>query len=147
MIIKEELPNGLTLLTEEMPHVRSVAVGVWLKRGSRHETLAQTGISHFIEHMVFKGTKTRKPGEFDRVMEASGGSNNASTSSDVTIYQDWFPASTLELIFDLESDRMRNLDFEPQAVESERGVVYSEDRKSTRLNSSHATLSRMPSSA
>ena len=59
MITKEVLANGLTLVTEAMPHVRSVAIGVWLKRGSRHETPAQTGISHFIEHMVFKGTKNR----------------------------------------------------------------------------------------
>ncbi|HVQ29889.1 MAG TPA: insulinase family protein, partial [Vicinamibacteria bacterium] len=58
-ITKEVLANGLTLVTEAMPHVRSVAIGVWLKRGSRHEVPAQTGISHFIEHMVFKGTKHR----------------------------------------------------------------------------------------
>jgi zinc protease len=63
-------------------------------------------------------------------MEANGGRNNAYTSADVTVYQDWFPRSALELIFDLEADRMRNLDFDPQVVESERGVVYSERRSS-----------------
>jgi zinc protease len=96
--------------------------------GSRNEHAGITGISHFFEHMMFNGTKTRKPGEFDRLLEGSGGSSNAATSSDVTMYQDWFPASSLELVFDLESDRMRNLDFDPKLVESERGVVYSERR-------------------
>ena len=89
-----------------------------------------TGISHFFEHMMFNGTKTRRPGEFDRIMEGNGGRNNAYTSSDVTVYQDWFPRGALELVFDLEADRMRNLDFDPKAVESERGVVYSERRSS-----------------
>ena len=59
MIVRETKPNGLTFVTEAMPHVRSVAIGVWLKRGSRHETPQQAGISHFIEHMVFKGTRNR----------------------------------------------------------------------------------------
>src|SRR3954453_18330076 len=59
MVVKEVLPNGLTLVTESMPHVRSVAVGVWLKQGSRHEREEESGISHYIEHMVFKGTKRR----------------------------------------------------------------------------------------
>ena len=79
---------------------------------------------------MFNGTKTRPPGEFDRIMEANGGSNNAYTSSDVTVYQNWFPRSAMPLVFDLESDRMRNLDFDPRKVESERGVVYSERRSS-----------------
>src|SRR5438552_18760560 len=73
MIVKEILPNGLTLLTETMPHVRSVAVGVWLKRGSRHETPAQCGISHFIEHMVFKGTKNRSAEVIAAEVDYTGG--------------------------------------------------------------------------
>src|SRR4029079_19011514 len=77
MILKEVLPNGLPLLTESMPHVRSVAVGVWLKRGSRHETLAQTGISHFIEHMVFKGTKTRPAEVIAAQVDSIGGHMDA----------------------------------------------------------------------
>jgi len=80
--------------------------------------------------MMFNGTSTRPPGEFDRVLEANGGSSNAYTSSDVTVYQNWFPSSVTGLIFDLESDRMRNLDFDAGKVESERGVVYSERRSS-----------------
>ena len=103
--------------------------------GSRNERPGITGISHFFEHMMFNGTSTRPPGEFDRVMEGNGGRNNAYTTSDVTVYQNWFPASATELVFDLESDRMRNLDFNPQKVESERQVVYSERRSSTTTTS------------
>jgi predicted Zn-dependent peptidase len=72
---------------------------------------------------------------FDRTMEANGGSNNAFTSSDVTVYQDWFPASSLETIFTLESDRVSNLTIDPKMVESERGVVLSE--RSTNLENSN----------
>jgi len=77
---------------------------------------------------MFNGTTRRQPGEFDRLMEAEGGANNAFTSDDVTVYQDWFPHSALELVFDLESDRVANLAFVPDVIESERGVVSSERR-------------------
>src|SRR5260370_34061016 len=73
MIVKEILENGLSLITESMPHVRSVAVGIWLKRGSRHETPEQTGISHFIEHMVFKGTKNRTAERIAAEVDSIGG--------------------------------------------------------------------------
>src|SRR6187402_501848 len=82
MIVKEVLPNGLTLVTESMPHVRSVAIGVWLKRGSRHETPAQTGISHFIEHMVFKGTKTRSAEMIASEVDSIGGHMDAFTAKE-----------------------------------------------------------------
>lgn len=79
---------------------------------------------------MFNGAKKYGPGEFDRTMEAAGGSNNAYTTEDVTVYQDWFPRSTLELIFDLEADRIRDLSFDPKMIKSERGVVASERRTS-----------------
>src|SRR5260370_40997748 len=82
MIIKEILPNGITLLTEAMPHVRSVAVGVWLKRGSRHETPSQTGISHFIEHMVFKGTRNRPAEVIAAQADSIGGHRDAFTAKE-----------------------------------------------------------------
>jgi zinc protease len=124
------LANGLEVVVWPDRDIPNVAMNLWYRVGSRNEYPGITGISHYFEHMMFNGTTTRKPGEFDRVMEANGGRNNAYTSADVTVYQDWFPRSTLELIFDLEADRMRNLDFDPQVVESERGVVYSERRSS-----------------
>ena len=100
----------------------------WYRAGSRNERPGITGIAHYFEHMMFNGTKTRAAGEFDRLMEAAGGANNAYTSPDVTVYQNWFPVTALPLVFDLEADRMRHLDFDPKVVESERGVVYSERR-------------------
>jgi len=127
-IVTRTLANGLEVVVWPDHDIPSVAMYTWYRVGSRNERPGITGISHFFEHMMFNGTKTRPPGAFDRVMEANGGSNNAYTSSDVTVYMNSFPASTTELIFDLESDRMRNLDFDPKAVESERGVVYSERR-------------------
>src|SRR5688500_19324097 len=84
--------------------------------------------------MMFNCTSKRQPGEFDRLMEAQGGSNNAFTSENVTVYQDWIPRTALNLVFDLESDRLANLSFDPKVVESERGVVYSERRLSVEDN-------------
>jgi zinc protease len=138
-IVDRTLANGMKVVVWPDEDIPNVALYTYFKVGSRNEHAGITGISHFFEHMMFNGTKTRKQGEFDRVMEAGGGSNNATTTTDVTIYQDWFPASALETVFDLESDRMRNLDFEPQAVESEREVVYSE-RRSRVDNDSFGTL-------
>jgi zinc protease len=129
-IVTRTLPNGMKLVVWPDKDIPSVAMYTWYRVGSRNERPGITGISHFFEHMMFNGTKSRAPGEFDRIMEGNGGSNNAYTSSDVTVYQNWFPSSVTPLIFDLESDRMRNLDFNPEKVESERGVVYSERRSS-----------------
>jgi zinc protease len=78
--------------------------------------------------MMFNGAKKYGPGELDKAMESNGGSNNAYTTRDVTVYQDWFPQSETELIFDIESDRIQNLSFDPKKIESERGVVASERR-------------------
>ena len=127
-IVARTLPNGLKIVVWPDHDIPNVAMYTWYRAGSRNERPGITGLSHYFEHMMFNGTTTRPPGDFDRVMEARGGNNNAYTSSDVTVYQNWFPVSATELIFDLESDRMRNLDFDPQVVESERGVVTSERR-------------------
>jgi len=129
-ISSRTLANGLKIVVWPDHDIPNVAMYTWYRVGSRNERPGITGISHFFEHMMFNGTSTRPPGEFDRVMEANGGANNAYTSQDVTVYQNWFPNTATALIFDLESDRMRNLDFDPKVVESERGVVYSERRSS-----------------
>jgi zinc protease len=122
------LANGLKIIVWPVHDIPNVALYNWVKAGSRNEAPGITGLAHFFEHMMFNGTTRRQPGEFDRQMEAQGGANNAFTSDDVTVYQDWFPRSALELVFDLESDRVANLAFAPQVVESERGVVSSERR-------------------
>jgi zinc protease len=129
-IVSRTLKNGLEIVVWPDNDIPNVAMYTWYRVGGRNERPGITGIAHFFEHMMFNGTTTRPPGEFDRVMEANGGANNAYTTSDVTVYQNWFPATATELIFDLEADRMRNLDFDPKVVESERGVVYSERRSS-----------------
>jgi zinc protease len=108
--------------------IPNVALYNWVRAGSRNEAPGITGLAHFFEHMMFNGTTRRQPGEFDRLMEAQGGANNAFTSDDVTVYQDWFPRAALELVFDLESDRVGRLAFVPEVIENERGVVASERR-------------------
>ncbi|MEM6639349.1 MAG: pitrilysin family protein [Pseudomonadota bacterium] len=122
------LENGLKIIVWPDHDIPNVAMYNFVRAGGRNEVPGITGLSHFFEHMMFNGTATLAPGEFDRIMEANGGSNNAYTSADVTVYQDWFPSSALDVIFDLESDRFANLAFVDEVVESERGVVTSERR-------------------
>jgi zinc protease len=129
------LGNGLQIIVWPDRDIPNIALYNWVRVGSRNEAPGITGLAHFFEHMMFNGTSTRAAGEFDRALEASGARNNAFTSSDVTVYQDWFPRSALETVFELEADRLRNLSFEPKAIESERGVVHSERR--LRVDDSH----------
>ena len=124
------LENGLKIIVWPDFDIPNIAWYHWVRAGSRNEYPGITGLSHFFEHMMFNGTDRRKPGEFDRIMEANGGANNAYTSSDVTVYTDWVPAAALETNMDLESDRFQNLAIDPDVVESERGVVFSERRSS-----------------
>ncbi|HEU4624873.1 MAG TPA: pitrilysin family protein [Steroidobacteraceae bacterium] len=122
------LANGMKLIVWPVHNIPNVALYNWVRAGSRNERPGITGLAHFFEHMMFNGTARRRPGDFDKLMEAQGGANNAFTSDDVTVYQDWFPRGALELIFDLEADRIANLAFDPEVIESERSVVYSERR-------------------
>jgi zinc protease len=130
------LKNGMKVLVQEDHSIPNATVYIFYRVGSRNERPGTTGLSHFFEHMMFNGAKKYGPGEFDRVMEAAGGRNNAYTNNDVTVYQDWFPASSLELIFDLEADRIQNLAFDPEIIKSERGVVMSERRTSVESDNS-----------
>jgi len=122
------LANGMKVIVWTDRDIPNIALYNWVRVGSRNEVPGITGLAHFFEHMMFNGTAKRTPGEFDRLMEAQGGSNNAFTSDDVTVYQDWVPRTALDLVFDLEADRLAYLAFDPKAIESERGVVYSERR-------------------
>jgi zinc protease len=128
------LKNGMKILVQEDSSIPNVALYIFYRIGSRNERPGTTGISHFFEHMMFNGARKYGPGDFDRVMESAGGSNNAYTTNDVTVYQDWFPRSTMELIYDLEADRIRDLSFDPEKIQSERGVVASERRTSVDAN-------------
>jgi zinc protease len=124
------LKNGMKVLVQTDHSIPNVALYVFYRIGSRNERPGTTGLSHFFEHMMFNGAKKYGPGDLDKVMEANGGANNAYTTRDVTVYQDWFPRSALSLIYDMESDRIRDLSFDPEKVKSEREVVASERRLS-----------------
>jgi zinc protease len=124
------LKNGMKVLVQTDHNIPNIALYIFYRVGSRNERPGTTGISHFFEHMMFNGAKKYGPGELDKVMEANGGSNNAYTTRDVTVYQDWFPRSALPLIYDIESDRIRDLSFDPAKIKSEREVVASERRLS-----------------
>jgi len=123
-----KLANGMQILIWPDHDIPNVALYNWVRVGSRNEVPGITGLAHFFEHMMFNGTSTRAQGEFDRILEANGARNNAFTTSDVTVYQDWMPRATLETVIALEADRLQNLAFEPKVIERERGVVYSERR-------------------
>jgi zinc protease len=140
------LANGLRVIVWPARNIPNIALYNWVRAGSRNETPGATGLAHFFEHMMFNGTTRHPPGEFDRLMEAEGGANNAFTSDDVTVYQDWFPASALELVLDLESDRVAHLAFTPEVIESERGVVTSERRLRVEDNS-HGLLAEQVQAA
>lgn len=146
-IVSHTLANGLKIIVWPNHAIPSANYYTFYKVGSRNERPGITGLAHFFEHMMFNGTSKRAPGEFDRTMEASGGSNNASTSSDLTIYTDWFPASALGTIFDLEGDRMANLAFDPKVIESEREVVYSERRSSVDNDNFGTLMEQMQAAA
>jgi predicted Zn-dependent peptidase len=134
------LDNGMKIIVLEDDSIPNANMYLFWKVGSRNEYPGITGLSHFFEHMMFNGSKKYGPKMFDRTMEAAGGSNNAYTTENSTVYTDWFPADALALMFDLEADRIQNLDIDPQVVESERGVVTSE--RSTGLeNSNYRMLS------
>ncbi|HEY7751670.1 MAG TPA: pitrilysin family protein, partial [Ignavibacteriaceae bacterium] len=120
------LKNGMKILVLEDHSIPNANMYLFYKVGSRNEYPGITGISHFFEHMMFKGAKKYGPIEFDRVMEANGGSNNAYTTQNITAYTNWFPNHTMEVIFDLEADRIQFLDFDSTMIESERGVILSE---------------------
>lgn len=129
--VKEHrLGNGMKILVQEDHDIPNVALYLFFRVGSRNERPGITGISHFFEHMMFNGAKKYGPKQFDVEMEKAGGRNNAYTTRDVTVYTDWFPRTALELMMDMESDRIQNLAFDPKIIQSERGVVYSERRTS-----------------
>ena len=122
------LPNGLEIIVWPDHDIPNVVLYNFVRAGGRNEYPGITGIAHFFEHMMFNGSETREQGAFDQEMEAAGGANNAYTSNDLTVYQDWFPRSALEKVFELESDRLMRLAIDPDVVETERTTVYSERR-------------------
>ncbi|HMQ29272.1 MAG TPA: pitrilysin family protein [Chloroflexaceae bacterium] len=120
------LPNGLLVLTREVHSAPVATSWVWYRVGSRNEPAGQTGISHWVEHMLFKGTPTVPKGEIDRLIARNGGTFNGFTWVDYTAYYETLPADRIELGLRLEADRMANALFDPAETESERTVIISE---------------------
>src|SRR5216117_2204882 len=125
-IRREVLPNGLTLITEEMQHIRSVSIGIWIKTGSRDEDLQWNGISHFIEHMVFKGTKNRSAEEIARQVDSIGGNIDAFTAKECVSFSMKVLDEHLPIALDVLSDLVLNPVFDDQDITRERGVILEE---------------------
>src|SRR5204862_6754403 len=130
-VVAETLDNGLRVILLEDHRSPIVSFQVWYRVGSRNEQRGATGIAHFLEHMMFKGTPTHGRGQFARLVEQNGGQDNAFTSQDVTSYYVNIAADRLDLVIELEADRMQNLLLDPKEIESERQVVIEERRTRT----------------
>jgi predicted Zn-dependent peptidase len=125
-IRRTTLPNGLTILTEKMEHVRSVAMGVWVRSGSRHELSQVNGISHFVEHMVFKGTKSRSAQMLAREVDAIGGNLDAFTGKETVCFNIKVLDEHVPVALDVLSDLVLNPTFVSEEINRERGVILEE---------------------
>ena len=130
-VTEATLDNGLRVLVQEDPRNPIVAVQILYRVGSRNERPGATGLAHFLEHLMFKGTPTRGRGEISRLIEQNGGRDNAFTTKDVTGYFANIAADRLDLVLGIEADRMRNLLLDPAEIDSERKVVMEERRMRT----------------
>lgn len=120
------LRNGVRVITEQMPHVRSVSVGVWIGSGSRRETAEQNGISHFIEHMLFKGSRSRSAEEIARSVDSIGGNLDAFTAKELVCYNTKVLDEHLPLAFDVLSDLVLHPLFREEDIAKEKGVILEE---------------------
>ncbi len=121
-------PNGLVLVTERMPDIRSVALGVWMRRGSRHESAEQNGICHFIEHLLFKGTESRSSQDIALIIDSVGGHMDAFTTKEYTCFYFRVLDEHLDIAVDLLTDIVRHPRFIPEEIEKERKVIFEEIR-------------------
>src|SRR5271170_7712785 len=120
------LKNGVRVISERMLHVRSVSLGVWIRKGSRSETAHENGISHFIEHMVFKGTTNRSAEEIARSVDSIGGCLDAFTAKEMVSYNTKVLDEHLPIAFDVLADMVRNPLFREEDIEKEKGVILEE---------------------
>src|SRR6202044_3939124 len=125
-IRRQGLPNGLTVIPEQMSHIRSVAIGIWLKSGSRDEDAEWNGISHFIEHMVFKGTKHRTAEEIARQVDSIGGNLDAFTAKECICFNVKVLDEHVPTALDILSDLVLNPIFDTNDIARERGVIMEE---------------------
>ncbi|GGD19771.1 M16 family metallopeptidase [Sinisalibacter lacisalsi] len=134
------LDNGMQVVVVEDHRAPAVVHKVWYRIGSADEPPGKSGIAHFLEHLMFKGTQSLDPGELSRVVEANGGSDNAFTSFDYTAYFQRVAADRLGLMMEMEADRMRNLVLSPEEVATERDVILEE--RATRIDNDPNALFR-----
>src|SRR5580700_11219447 len=127
-VCKEVLPNGLVVITEPMEHVHSVSVGIWLRTGSRRESAELNGISHFIEHMVFKGTRRRTAEDIAREVDRVGGMLDAFTAKEMVCFNTRVLADHLPKAFDVLSDMVLEPKFAEEDIDREKSVVLEEIR-------------------
>jgi predicted Zn-dependent peptidase len=120
------LPNGLRVVTDAMPHLETTSLGIWVGVGSRHETEAEHGLSHFLEHMAFKGTRRRSARRIAEEIESAGGDLNAATSTEQTAYYARVLAADTDLALDILSDILTDSTFATEEVEREKDVVLQE---------------------
>lgn len=123
---KTILPNGLIIVTEKIENIKSISAGIWVKTGSRNEMDEQAGITHFLEHMLFKGTENRSAFEIAQSMESVGGYLNAFTSTEYTCYYARCLDSKLEDALDVLSDMVRHSSFPEEEMQKEKNVVLEE---------------------
>lgn len=126
MLQKETLINGIRIVTEEIPYVNSVSIGIWIKAGSRYENLENNGISHFIEHILFKGTKNRSAKDIANSIDKIGGQLNAFTSKECTCFYAKVLDTHFDTALDILSDMFFNSNFDCGEIDKERGVVLEE---------------------
>jgi predicted Zn-dependent peptidase len=126
MVQKTTLENGIQVITEEIPHVHSVSVGIWVKSGSRDERRGENGISHFIEHMLFKGTKRRSAEQIAKEIDAVGGVLNAFTTKEFSSFYAKVLANHLPVALDLLFDLFLNSLFSREEIDKERQVIIQE---------------------
>src|SRR5689334_16003656 len=120
------LANGVRVITEAMPHVRSVSVGIWIGTGSRRETQEQNGISHFIEHMLFKGTTSRSAEDIARSVDSIGGNLDAFTAKELVCFNTKVLDQHLALAMDVLTDLVLHPMFRPEDIDKEKGVILEE---------------------
>src|SRR6187455_2516294 len=126
MVVAERLPSGLRLVTEAMPHVRSVTVGVWLTRGSRHESDAESGVAHFVEHMLFKGTTSRSAQQIAQTIDSIGGQLDAFTAKEYASYYVKVLDEHVPIAVDILSDIVLRPAFHEVDIEREKKVILEE---------------------
>jgi predicted Zn-dependent peptidase len=125
-IRRQKLPNGLTIITEQMQHIRSASIGIWLQTGSRDEDAEWNGISHFLEHMVFKGTKHRTAEEIARQVDSIGGNMDAFTAKECICFNVKVLDEHVPTALDILSDLVLNPNFDSADIARERGVILEE---------------------